>query len=102
MSPLGATPAAAPAPGAAPARPAVDPALREAARRFEGLFVTKLLQSALGGEASSGATGGGLFGQGPGADVYQGLLETFLSDHLSRGGGLGLADSLARTLGGSK
>jgi flagellar protein FlgJ len=95
VSPLGVTPAAAPAPDAAPARPGADPALREAARRFEGLFVTKLLQSALGGES----TGGGLFGQGPGSDVYQGLLETFLSDHLSRGGGLGLAESLARTLG---
>jgi len=93
VTPLGAV---GPSPAPQQARPATDPALHEAARRFEGLFVSKLLESALGGES----TGGGLFGQGPGADVYQGLLETFLSDHLSRGGGLGLASSLERTLGG--
>jgi flagellar protein FlgJ len=80
------------------ARKAEDPALREAARQFEGLFVSKLLQQALGGDRE----GGGLCGQGPGADVYQGMLETFLSEHLSRGGGLGLADSLVRDLGGGQ
>lgn len=72
-------------------------AAAEAARRFEGLMISTLLKQSLGG----GPLGdGGVFGNGPGSDVYQGFLETYLADHLAKAGGLGLARTLERSLSG--
>lgn len=99
MTPLG--PPGAPAPGAAgqAERPAGHggrrDAVTDAARQFEGLIIGQLLRGALGGDSDAP-----LFGKGPGAGVYEGFLETYLSDHLARAGGLGLARTLAAQLGG--
>jgi Rod binding domain-containing protein len=70
---------------------------REVAQKFEGLIISSLLKSALGGEESKG-----LFGEGPGADVYQGFFETYMADHLARAGGLGLSSILERSFRGSQ
>lgn len=92
MSPLQGVPPLEPGPPARP--PAARGDVAEAARQFEGLLIANLLKTGLGGE------GGGLFGQGPGAEVMDGMLETFLSEHIARAGGLGISGALTRALGG--
>lgn len=101
MSAAGPIGAGAPLPGIGPARGAPrakgqDPqqaAVAEAARQFEGLLISNLLKTAFESQ------GGSLFGNGPGSDVMDGMMETFLSEHITRAGGLGLAPVLERSLG---
>lgn len=86
-TPLAGPPAAA-APPAAPAAPAV-PAVRRAAEGFEGLFMSMLVEEMM--KSTEVAQGNPL---------YTGLMTEKLGDQLARSGGIGLADTLERQLGG--
>lgn len=76
---------------AAPATPATgsDPAIREAAEGFEGIFMSMLVEEMLKGTQVS-----------EGNPVYAGLMTQKLGDELARSGGIGLADILEKQLGG--
>jgi flagellar protein FlgJ len=83
---------AAPAAGAplAPAgAPPVDPKIAEAARGFEGIFMTMLV-----GEMMEGTS------LGQANPMYAGLATEKLGDALAEAGGIGLAAVLERQLGG--
>ena len=67
-----------------------DPA--EAARQFEKLFASLLVKELRRGLPE------GFFGQGPGADVYEGWLDEHVGGALAEGGGLGLRIALERDL----
>jgi murein DD-endopeptidase MepM/ murein hydrolase activator NlpD len=67
-----------------------DARLREAARSLESMLLRQIIDSA------GVFTGGG----GPGAAVRQDLFANALADAVARGGGLGLADGIVRSLGG--
>jgi len=98
----GASPARAPSPArtlelrsadAAPP-PAELEKLRQIAQGFESLFASTLLGELLKpGEGESGFAG-----QGPGASVVQGMLETHLADHLAKSGGLGIGRMVLKQL----
>lgn len=75
---------AAPAPGAS----ATDPAIREAAEGFEGIFMTMLVEEMLKGTKVA-----------EGNPVYAGLMTQKFGDQLARSGGIGLADVIERQLG---
>lgn len=77
----GASPATAPA--------TTDPAIREAAQGFEGIFMSMLVEEMMKGTQVSEAN-----------PVYSGLMTQKLGDQLARSGGIGLADILERQLGG--
>jgi len=77
----GATPAATPTTS--------DPAIREAAEGFEGIFMSMLVEEMMKGTQVSQAN-----------PVYSGLMTQKLGDQLARSGGIGLADVLERQLGG--
>jgi Rod binding domain-containing protein len=70
----------------------------EVARGFDSLFSGLLVS-----ELTRPLQAAGFGGTGPGASVIQGLIETHLSDHLSKGPGLGIgrmvAESMERYLG---
>jgi Rod binding domain-containing protein len=69
------------------------PTLADAARGFESIFLNMLLKemrSTLGPRA--------LFG-GDGSDIYGGLFDQFMSQHLAQGKGMGLAQAFVRQLG---
>ena len=78
---------AAPAPRGARAA-ATDPAIREAAEGFEGIFMTMLVEEMLKGTKVA-----------EGNPVYAGLMTQKFGDQLARSGGIGLADVLERQLG---
>jgi Rod binding domain-containing protein len=83
---------AAPLAGAAPAAAAaVDPRIREAAQRFEGIFMSMLAGEMLKGTETDG-----------GNAIYTGLMTEKLGDELARSGGIGLADVLEKQLGGAR
>jgi peptidoglycan hydrolase FlgJ len=84
----GLTGPAAPALAAAPA-PAADPAIRQAAESFEGVFMSMLVEEMM--KSTEVARGNPL---------YTGLMTEKLGDQLARSGGIGLADVLERQLGG--
>jgi Rod binding domain-containing protein len=65
----------------------------EAAHEFEKLFATLLVKELRRGLPE------GFFGQGAGADVYEGWLDEHLGAALSEGRGLGLRVALERQLG---
>jgi len=73
----------------ASAATAVDPKIREAAERFEGVFMSMLVGEMLKGTETEG-----------GNAIYTGLMTEKLGDELARSGGIGLADVLERQLGG--
>jgi murein DD-endopeptidase MepM/ murein hydrolase activator NlpD len=75
--------------GSAAAAP--DPALRRAALDMEAILLRQLLRS-------SGAYGGG---EGPGASVRADLFASALADAVTQAGGLGLAETLERSLSGA-
>lgn len=64
----------------------------EAARSFEKLFATLLVRE------MSATLKDGFFGDGPGADTFQGWMEEHLGDALSRGRGLGIAEAVRAAL----
>jgi Rod binding domain-containing protein len=75
--------------GTAPAAPAADPKVREAAERFEGIFMSMLVGEMLKGTETEG-----------GNAIYTGLMTEKLGDELARSGGIGLADVLEKQMGG--
>jgi Rod binding domain-containing protein len=78
--------------GAVPAAAGpVDPKIREAAERFEGVFMSMLVGEMLKGTEAQG-----------GNAIYTGLMTEKLGDELARSGGIGLADVLERQLGGAR
>ena len=81
--------AAAPRPAAAPAAAASDPKIREAAEGFEGVFMSMLVEEMMKSTEAS-----------QGNPLYAGLMTEKLGDQLARSGGIGLADSIERQLGG--
>jgi len=78
--------------GASCARTAVDPKKLQAAKDFEGVFVSLLLKEA------RAIPSGGLFGGEGGLDLASGLAEPILGDAIARAGGLGIAAVLARSM----
>lgn len=66
---------------------------KKTASKFEALFATQLVKE------MRKTLDDGFFGSGAGSDVYEGWLDEHLGTALARGRGLGLADSLARSLG---
>ena len=85
-------PSAAAVTGASPAAtaPAGDPAIREAAKGFEGIFMSMLVEQMMKGTSVA-----------EGNPVYSGLMTQKLGDQLARSGGIGLADMLERQMGGT-
>jgi Rod binding domain-containing protein len=57
-----------------------------AAEKFEGLFASVLLS-----EMKKTLPSGSFFGGGPGADVYDGMLERLFGERIAEQGGFGLA-----------
>ena len=64
------------------------------AKEFEAIFLRKMLGSM---EKTTSLTG-----KAPGASMYGQMVTDALADAMGRGGGIGLADSLERVLGGQK
>ena len=73
-----------------------DPgALREVAGQFEALFVETLLKN-----MRSSSLGDPIFGNSHQHEMYLGLLDQQLAVEMAKGPGIGIADLLARQLGG--
>lgn len=87
IAPVPGPPAAA---APAPAATASDPAIREAAEGFEGVFMSILIEEMM--KSTEVTTGNPL---------YSGLMTEKLGDQLARSGGIGLADVLERQMGGT-
>lgn len=78
---------------APPAKAKADEAYK-AAQQFEAIFLRMVVKDMR--ENATSMTGGGMMGEGAGADVREGWFDTFMSDHLATTGQVGLADSLYR------
>ena len=68
------------------------PSVADAARGFESVFLAMLLK-----EMRQTLEPGSLFGK-DGGDVYGGLFDQFMSQHLAQGKGMGLAQTLMKQL----
>jgi Rod binding domain-containing protein len=68
------------------------PSLKDAAQGFESIFLSMLLK-----EMRQTLEPGSLFGHDS-SDVYGGLFDQFMSQHLAQGKGMGLAQSLMKQL----
>ena len=64
----------------------------KAAQQFEAIFLRMVVKDMR--KNATAMTGGGMMGEGVGSDVREGWFDTFMSDHLSATGHVGLADSL--------
>lgn len=69
--------------------PPVDPQIAEAARGFEGIFMSMLIDEMMAGTSIGAAN-----------PMYAGLVTEKLGDALADAGGIGLAAVLERQLGG--
>ena len=72
------------------AAPEVDPQIAEAARGFEGIFMSMLIGEMMAGTSIGSAN-----------PMYAGLVTEKLGDALADAGGIGLAAVLERQLGGA-
>jgi Rod binding domain-containing protein len=92
--PIATTAAVGPAGGAVAATaataPPVDPQIAEAARGFEGIFMSMLIDEMMAGTSIGTAN-----------PMYAGLVTEKLGDALAEAGGIGLAAVLERQLGGA-
>lgn len=91
--PIATTAAVGPAGAAAAAgasSPPVDPQIAEAARGFEGIFMSMLIDEMMAGTSIGAAN-----------PMYAGLVTEKLGDALADAGGIGLAAVLERQLGGA-
>lgn len=68
------------------------PSLKDAAQGFESIFLTMLLK-----EMRQTLEPGSLFGK-EGGDVYGGLFDQFMAQHLAQGKGMGLAQAFLKQL----
>ena len=85
------TPIAATAGAAAPAAAAAGPTtIRQAAEGFEGIFMSMLVEEMMKSTEVAKAN-----------PLYTGLMTEKLGDQLASQGGIGLADTLERQLGGT-
>ncbi|MES1179209.1 MAG: rod-binding protein [Myxococcales bacterium] len=79
--------------GAAPKTEAPDPAMLKAAKDFESIFVRQMLKSV------EKTTAAGMGTQAAaGQSTYGSMIVDTLSDSISKGGGLGLADVIAKSM----
>lgn len=69
-----------------------QPSLKDAAQGFESVFLSMLLK-----EMRQTLGPGSLFGNDS-SDIYGGLFDQFMSQHLAQGKGMGLAQALMRQL----
>ena len=83
------------APGTAPSpRPSADQAAAaKAAEKFEAMFLSQVMQQMFAGIGTDG-----LFGGGPGEDMFRSLLIDEYGKELASRGGIGIADALRSTL----
>jgi Rod binding domain-containing protein len=91
--PIATTAAVGPAGGVAATAattPPVDPQIAEAARGFEGIFMSMLIDEMMAGTSIGTAN-----------PMYAGLVTEKLGDALAEAGGIGLAAVLERQLGGA-
>ncbi|MCB9917126.1 MAG: rod-binding protein [Planctomycetes bacterium] len=72
--------------------PSREEAVR-AARQFEAIFVQMLVKDM---RENDKVFGEGLFGDGVGSDIHEGLFDTMLSDRLAESGRIGFADHIVR------
>ncbi len=79
----------APAAGAAGKPDPTAAKIKDAAREFEAIFIQQMLQT-----ARQATVPGGRSGQ----NLYQDLMDEHVARALAKGGGIGLADALARDL----
>ncbi len=80
--------------------PQVDPARARAektAAQFEQIFVRSMVQT-LRSSASIGGEGGGMFGDGPGADTFADWFDQNLSERISSTSKIGIKDKLLADL----
>lgn len=91
IAPLGSSPAPSAATRATPE--AADPSLLKAAREFESIFVRQMLKSV---EKTTAAGCGAK--AAPGQSTYGSMIVDTLSDSIAKGGGLGLADVIAKSM----
>ena len=68
-------------------------ALRQAAEDFEAVFMAQMLAPMLETVSSDG-----LFGGGPGEDIYRSLMAEEYGKAIARSGGVGIADQVEREL----
>jgi flagellar protein FlgJ len=68
------------------------PSLKDAAQGFESVFLSMLLK-----EMRQTLEPGSLFGNDS-SDIYGGLFDQFMAQHLAQGQGMGLAKALMRQL----
>ena len=68
------------------------PSLKDAAQGFESIFLSMLLK-----EMRQTLEPGSLFGKDS-SDVYGGLFDQFMAQHLAQGKGIGLAQSFLKQL----
>lgn len=78
-----------------PAADQTRQAALEVARQFEAIFVQSMVSS-MRGSAQVTGEGGGMFGDGPGADTYADWFDQNLARELSTKGRIGIADTLMR------
>jgi murein DD-endopeptidase MepM/ murein hydrolase activator NlpD len=78
-------------PASAPGGAGDEARLRDAARALESMLLRQVIDAA------------GVFkgGEGPGSAVREGLFSSTLADAVAQSGGLGLADQIVRSLGGT-
>jgi Rod binding domain-containing protein len=75
------------------AEPAADPKLLKAAKEFEAIFLRTLLSSL---EKTTSVKGGGKLDTGQ--STYGSMVVGAMADQISGGGGIGLADIVAKSL----
>jgi flagellar protein FlgJ len=66
-----------------------DARLREASEEFEAILLTTLVK-----EMRRSLGPNGLFGEGPGRTVYEGMFDTMLAGEIARGAPLGIAEQI--------
>ena len=70
-----------------------DPAVQDASRRLEGVFLHMMFE-----EMAKTVPKDGLYGESPGMDVAQSWLRGEISERWAHSGGVGLGDSVARSV----
>jgi Rod binding domain-containing protein len=71
----------------------LDAEVRQAAEEFEAVFISQMLAPMFEGLESDG-----LFGGGPGEDIYRSILVEEYGKSIARAGGIGLADAIQREI----
>jgi flagellar protein FlgJ len=69
---------------------------REVAGKFEAMFVQQVVAGMR--ESARIGDGEGMFGSGPGSDTYTQWFDSYMSEHLARSGGVGVADAILREI----